>query len=390
MNDKPCERTGRGRRRTAAARAATACCIGVALGASSCAAPGDAATATLGGRSAAQAAPSDAALASPPATTRGPSATATRPTQATVTIYGADVDSPGALVPLVATAHGTADGERVEFSIATAAADGTTIPGTCEGPQWRHPTGLSQQCWVTLPAQAGAATAVASARLTSSAGVATTAPGKYAMTARGPVAHAVAPEQRDQIARCGNTTDRVWFTFDDGFASAAAMRAVLDALAAANVRGRFFGLGEWARANPQLVAEIRRQGHLVENHSATHAWLNRLDADALRSEIAGGPAGDEPRLLRPPYGAAAFTDRVRDEAAAQGYGVCFWTVDPRDWAGPDAALITARVRDGDEKTPPVAAGGVVLLHMTGEHTAEALPSVIAAVRAKGLEPESLR
>lgn len=45
---------------------------------------------------------------------------------------------------------------------------------------------------------------------------------------------------------------------------------------------------------------------------------------------------------------------------------------------------------GDKRTPPVRAGGVVLLHMTGKHTPEALPQLIAAIRAAGLTLDPLR
>ncbi|MCA0438445.1 MAG: polysaccharide deacetylase family protein [Austwickia sp.] len=306
------------------------------------------------------------------------------PTAAFVSVYGPDTDAPGALLPMVATLRGAAAEESAQFTIEL---DGQ--PGVCSGPQWRHATGLSQECWVTLPTRPGKAQVTASARVTSPGGVAIPATGKYGVEATGPRARAVTDAERDRIRRCGNPTERVWLTFDDGFESMAALHATVDALTARHVRGRFFGTGDWARRNPQMLAEIRRQGHLIENHSGSHRWLNTLDDATLRAEIAAGPDADEPRLLRPGYGGGVFTDRVGSAAAALGLGMCFWTVDPRDWAGPDADLILSRVLTGDDKTPPVRAGGVVLFHMTGAHTVEALPRVIDAIRAQGLELEGL-
>ncbi|MEP7160437.1 MAG: polysaccharide deacetylase family protein [Dermatophilaceae bacterium] len=325
----------------------------------------------------------------PSLTTQSPSADAalpavTRTTDATVTIYGADRDAPGALLPMVATVHGARPDEQVAFAVAAA-----SRPGTCEGLPWRHATGTSMLCWITLPSAAGPAQVNAAATLTDATGVARTEPGTYAVRAEGPPANAPTPQERDAISHCGHTSEQVWLTFDDGFTSTAALHSVVDQLTARHVKGRFFATGGWARANPQMVAAIRAQGHLVENHTSDHAWLHTLDDDALRTQIARGPASDDPLLLRPGYGAGAFTDRVRDTAARLGYQVCFWTVDPRDWAGPTADVILDRVLIGDEKTAPVAAGGVVLFHMTGAHTAQALPRVIDAIRAKGLILEPL-
>ena len=95
------------------------------------------------------------------------------------------------------------------------------------------------------------------------------------------------------------------------------------------------------------------------------------------------------RLLRPPYGAGAFTTRLTALAASRGYGLCFWTVDTRDWAGSTTSQMVEKVRDGDAMTPPVEAGGVILMHLHGRHTAEGLQSVMDAVRARGLRLQPL-
>lgn len=360
--------------------------VAIAAGCANASAPSITATLPSGsGGGASSSRPASRGTAPGGASPSDGSTPASRPTTATVTIYGPDVDAPGALLPMVATVHGAADADDVTFAI-----DVAGNPGRCAGAPWRHATGRSQTCWVTLPGRPGTTQVTASARLSSAAGVAQTAPGRYGVRASGPTALAVSAEEQGRIERCGHSTDQVWLTFDDGFESDAALHAVVDELTRENVRGHFFAVGTWASANPRRVAEIRRQGHLIHNHSASHQWLNTLGDEPLRAEIAGGPAPDEPRLLRPGYGAGVFTDRVRDTAAGQGLGLCFWTVDPRDWAGPTADVILSRVMAGDEKTAPVAAGGVVLFHMTGAHTAEALPRVIAAIRAGGLTLEPLR
>ncbi|WP_166191381.1 polysaccharide deacetylase family protein [Metallococcus carri] len=66
------------------------------------------------------------------------------------------------------------------------------------------------------------------------------------------------------------------------------------------------------------------------------------------------------------------------------YQNCFWTCDTRDWTGASAARIVRRAVYGDATTVRADAGGVVLMHMNGKHTGEALPDLIAGLAARGL------
>ena len=99
--------------------------------------------------------------------------------------------------------------------------------------------------------------------------------------------------------------------------------------------------------------------------------------------MSGSP--DKVKLIRPPDGDGAFTQRVNGIAAARNYHVCFWTVDTRDWTGEPAWAIVNAVRYGSSFTPPINAGGVILMHMQAPHTLQALQGVIDAVRARGLQ-----
>jgi peptidoglycan/xylan/chitin deacetylase (PgdA/CDA1 family) len=68
-------------------------------------------------------------------------------------------------------------------------------------------------------------------------------------------------------------THTVALTFDDG--PNQNTPAVLDALKAANVKATFFVVGKMARAYPDVLARIAAEGHLLANHSATHALLGK-------------------------------------------------------------------------------------------------------------------
>lgn len=68
-------------------------------------------------------------------------------------------------------------------------------------------------------------------------------------------------------------THTIALTFDDG--PNANTAAVLDVLKAQNVKATFFIVGKMARTHPELLARIAAEGHLLANHSATHALLGK-------------------------------------------------------------------------------------------------------------------
>ena len=87
--------------------------------------------------------------------------------------------------------------------------------------------------------------------------------------------------------------------------------------------------------------------------------------------------GIRPRYLRPPYG---HFDRTTRELAAQlGLSLVLWDVDTRDWQHRNPQRIIQTVQD------QARAGSIILMHDIYGSTADALPQVIAVLRAKGLE-----
>jgi peptidoglycan/xylan/chitin deacetylase (PgdA/CDA1 family) len=188
-----------------------------------------------------------------------------------------------------------------------------------------------------------------------------------------------------RVEHCQSRGPQVWLTFDDG-GSAHQIHRILAELRAAGVQAIFFPIGSWARAHPDLVRQIGRAGHLIGDHTFSHVDLAKADDAKAAWQITHGEAHGlgATRLLRPPFGAGAYTERLHDLAARAGLSLCTWTVDTRDWTGTSAAHIVRSVAHGDAVTPPVRRGGVVIMHMNGEHTGAALPGVIHAIRARHL------
>ena len=126
-------------------------------------------------------------------------------------------------------------------------------------------------------------------------------------------------------------------TFDDG--PNAHTAEVLDALREMNVKATFFIVGDQARRHPDILARIAREGHLLANHSATHAYLGSgYDARPQRlldqlhdvhEQIAPLMAPGDKFYFRAPYGAwrSAHADILNADRELRRYvGPIYWDV----------------------------------------------------------------
>jgi peptidoglycan/xylan/chitin deacetylase (PgdA/CDA1 family) len=169
----------------------------------------------------------------------------------------------------------------------------------------------------------------------------------------------------------------------------AAGERILDVLADAGVRATFFLQGRWASAYPTQAERIVVAGHLVGNHSHHHAPMDALTDDGIRADVREAEeairdvAGVDPKpWFRCPFGAGAHDPRVLARLTELGYRHVGWNVDPRDWDD-------GRGRDDVVSSvlgeAPSLDEAVVLLHSWPHATAEALPEILAGLRAAGAE-----
>jgi peptidoglycan/xylan/chitin deacetylase (PgdA/CDA1 family) len=132
----------------------------------------------------------------------------------------------------------------------------------------------------------------------------------------------------------------------------------------------------------------------IGNHSWDHPDFTELDAasiagqlDRTESAIGGLTGATTKPWFRPPFG--AWDEDVRKALGAAGWAYCvLWDIDTIDWrptedGGPTALDIEAKV------LAQAQGGSIVLMHLGGYNTLEALPAIVDGLRAKGLKPVTL-
>ena len=164
---------------------------------------------------------------------------------------------------------------------------------------------------------------------------------------------------------------------------------LLDTAAQAGAPISLFAVGRWLTEHPTLVRRILADGHELDNHTWSHPVLGRLDRPAVATEIRRCKAaltqatGSGGHYFRP-SGMTRLTPLVLTEAGAAGYPlVVAFDVDPRDYTDPGADAVAARVAAG------LRPGSIVSLHTGHAGTVTALVPILAAARARGLQPVPL-
>ncbi len=180
-------------------------------------------------------------------------------------------------------------------------------------------------------------------------------------------------------------------TFDAG-ANGNGVPTILSTLRSAGVPATFFLTGAFTRSFPELARSIVQGGYRVGDHTVDHPHLPSLSDAMVAAEVADAAAtitsatGASPSpLFRFPYGDSDA--RTLAEVNDLGYVAVGWTVDTLGWegssAGITAASIIARIMSG------LRPGEIVLMHVGSNPSdgstldADALPSVIASMRAAG-------
>ncbi|WP_240547883.1 polysaccharide deacetylase family protein [Paenibacillus lignilyticus] len=181
---------------------------------------------------------------------------------------------------------------------------------------------------------------------------------------------------------------RVALTFDD-VPDPRYTPQVLEILARYKVRATFFVVGNRAAKHPALVRRMRKEGHIIGNHSYDHAVFSRISRYAFEQQIWRTDwilrplAGYSPKFIRPPYG--EITPQQVDWLRRRGYIVVNWDVDSVDWKSLDSNSILINIKR------TLQPGSIILQHAGGGEgqdlsgTVAALPRLIRMLHSKGYQ-----
>lgn len=183
------------------------------------------------------------------------------------------------------------------------------------------------------------------------------------------------------ISGCG-TERAVSLTFDDA-PDEKNTPLILDILRHHGVKASFSLVGVYVEELPHIAKRIFEEGHLIMNHTWKHFALESLNEEELEREVGQAEGkifsviGKKPALLRPPYG--AVDERVVKWLERKGYTTILWSLNTFDWLETKKDSIIENVEKG------VRPGEIILLHSyeNKEPTVEALPEIIAMLKARG-------
>ena len=178
-----------------------------------------------------------------------------------------------------------------------------------------------------------------------------------------------------------NTDEKkVALTFDAAWGADKTSK-IVEILTNEGVGGTFFLVGFWSEKYADKIKEIDAAGLDIGTHSNTHPKMSQLTSSQIEDELTvsmnliTSATNKEVRFFRPPYG--DYNDQLLTVADNLGLQTIQWSVDSLDWKGLSADQILARVKAG------VHNGAIILFHNNSDNIVEALPQVIAFLKAEG-------
>ena len=182
----------------------------------------------------------------------------------------------------------------------------------------------------------------------------------------------------------GKTKEKViYLSFDCGYENGYT-KSILKTLKRHNAKAIFFVTKPFIESNPDLVKQMKKQGHLVGNHTCTHPSLPGKSVSEIKKEIKDcakaykkvtGCKMDP--FIRPPMG--EFSERSLQVVKDIGYYTIFWNMAYYDYDTenqPGKDYVVNHFKENYHK------GALPLIHNISKSNCEALDDVLSFLEEK--------
>ena len=176
----------------------------------------------------------------------------------------------------------------------------------------------------------------------------------------------------------------IYLSFDCGYENGNTKR-ILNTLKKKKVKAIFFVTERYIKKNTKLVKRMKKEGHLVGNHSCNHPRMTELSVKKMKKEIKQCAKTMKKRTgyemdpyFRPPEG--VYSQRVMKVTQDLGYYTVFWSLPLYDYEvddQPGADYVVKKFKDHH------FCGMLPLLHVISSSDRKALPRLIKAMKKKG-------
>lgn len=168
-------------------------------------------------------------------------------------------------------------------------------------------------------------------------------------------------------------------------------KGILDVLKKHNAKATFFVTKQYIKTSAKLCKRMKKEGHMVGNHTMSHPSLPTLSVDGIKKEVNGladyfkkktGYTLDP--YIRPPMG--QYSNRTLKVLKDMGYKSIFWSIAYADYdqnKQPGKSYVVDHFKKYYHK------GAITLTHITSSSNAQALDDVLTFLEGKGYKFELL-
>ena len=184
---------------------------------------------------------------------------------------------------------------------------------------------------------------------------------------------------------------KIFLTFDCGYENGFTPK-ILDVLKKQKIVAAFFVTKPFIREGRELVRRMKKEGHIVGNHTVHHKSMPTLSDRDNKQEIidcaeyckeATGYEMDH--FIRPPMG--EYNEKTLKLTKSMGYKPIFWSMAYVDFdvnKQPGKQYVVEHFKKYTHN------GAIPLMHNVSQSNAEALDEVITNLKKEGYQFESLK